>query len=211
VIVLFIGIDTRDFDFLFRDLQDDPHNLLPERHKTREDLVGLGRTMHDTGGATGGGDSRIPAAYTYFGHFVDHDATLEAHSADLPKLLDPDLTPLGRSLIREKIRNTRTATLELDSVYGSPAPRNGDRMKIGKVAQSGGRPPGKDDFNDLPREHRSPVPEHDRAALTGDPRNEENLVLARLHVAFLRPHNKLVGQGKRSGRPGGRCAATTNT
>src|SRR5215212_10262722 len=189
-------VDTRDYDFLFRGLQDDPANLLPEAQKTRNDLVRLGRTMHDTGGAAGGGDSDIPAAYTYFGQFVDHDVTLEAHSADLPKLLDPDLTPLTLHHIREKLRNTRTATLELDSVYGSPAPRNGDGMRIGKVAPSGGRPPGKDDNNDLPREPRRPDPEHDRAALIGDPRNDETLVVAQLHVAFLRAHNKLVGQGK---------------
>ena len=155
--------------------------------------------MHDTGGAAGGGDSRIPAAYTYFGQFVDHDVTLEANSASLPDLLDPDLAPLGRSQIRENIRNTRTAALELDSVYGPPAPRNGDRMEIGKVDESGGRPPGKNDFNDLPREPRRRLPEHDRAALTGDPRNDENLVIAQLHVAFLRAHNRLVGQGKTFG------------
>jgi hypothetical protein len=189
-------VDTRDYDFLFRGLQDDPANLLPEAQKTRNDLVRLGRTMQDTGGAAGGEDSDIPAAYTYFGQFVDHDVTLEAHSADLPTLLDPDLTPLTLHHIREKLRNTRTATLELDSVYGSPAPRNGDGMQIGKVASSGGRPPGKDDNNDLPREPRRPDPEHDRAALIGDPRNDENLVVAQLHVGFLRAHNKLMGQGK---------------
>jgi hypothetical protein len=31
--------------------------------------------------------------------------------------------------------------------------------------------------------------------LIGDPRNDENLVVAQLHVAFLRAHNRLVGQG----------------
>jgi len=63
-------VATRDFDFLFGDLQHEPRNLLPERQRTRDDLVRLGRTMQDAGGATGGGDSHIPAAYTYFGQFV---------------------------------------------------------------------------------------------------------------------------------------------
>jgi Animal haem peroxidase len=197
--------NTRDFDFLFRELQHDPGNLLPEAQKTRDDLISLGRTMQDTGPAAGSGDSSIPAAYTYFGQFVDHDVTLEAHSASLIELLDPNLTPLTRREIQDKIRNTRTATLELDSVYGSPAPRNGDKMKSGQVTALNGtsvpqlRPPGKDDDNDLPREPRSLDPDHDRAALTGDPRNDENLVVAQLHVAFLRAHNKLVDQGETFG------------
>src|SRR5215216_5646604 len=106
------------------------------------------------------------------------------------------LVQLGRTEIRRKIRNARTATLELDSVYGGPAPRDGEKMRIGKVAQSGGRPPGKDDNNDLPRRGRSTNPELDREALIGDPRNDENLIVSQLHLAFLRAHNRLVNQGE---------------
>ena len=188
------AVDTRDFGFLFSGLQDEPDNLLPERRRTRNALVKLGRAMQ----AGGGGDSDIPAAYTYFGQFVDHDITLELESATLPELFDPDLTPLGRAEIREKIRNARTATLDLDSVYGGLAPRDGEKMLIGKVDESsGGRPPGKDDNNDLPRRGRKPDDrERDREARIGDPRNDENLIVAQLHVAFLRAHNRLVNQGE---------------
>jgi hypothetical protein len=78
-------------------------------------------------------------------------------------------------------------------------------LQIGHVtALNGGaipqlRPPGKGDNSDLPREPRGSVPEHDRAALIGDPRNDENLVVAQLHVAFLHAHNKLVDQGETFG------------
>ena len=48
-----------------------------------------------------------------------------------------------------------------------------------------------DPFQDLPREPRSTVAERDRAALIGDPRNDENLIVAQLHVPFLRAHNDL--------------------
>lgn len=202
---------TEDFGFMFPRLQKDPDNLLPEVPQTRRSLVRLGRTMRDAGGPGGGGDSEIPAAYTYFGQFVDHDVTFETRSAELPELLDPDLVPLARREIKEKLENGRTATLDLDSVYGFPAPRDGAKMKIGKVTDLNGsgkpslRPPGKGDENDLPREPRRPGNiEHDRAALTGDPRNDENTVVAQLHLAFLLAHNRLVdrvetfGQARRS-------------
>ena len=194
--------DTQDFGFLFPELQGDPGNLLPVARKTRDDLVALGRSVQDTGGQAGGGNSRVPAAYTYFGQFVDHDVTLETVSATLPELLDPDLEPLRRTEIRDNIRNARTATLELDSVYGLPAPRVGAKMRIGRVEELGAtekpllRPPGKGDENDLPREPRSRDPRHDRAALIGDPRNDENTVVAQLHLAFLLAHNKLVDGGE---------------
>jgi hypothetical protein len=184
-------LDTRRFDFLFLELQEDPSNLLPVAGKTRDDLVDLGKSMS----TVFGGDSDIPAAYTYFGQFVDHDITFETSSAPGSQLVAPDLTPLPLDRIRQETQNLRSGALDLDSVYGLPAPRRGAKMRLGEVAQSGARPPGKDDFNDLPREGRSVDVVHDRAALIGDPRNDENLIIAQLHLAFLRAHNELVDQG----------------
>ncbi|MBD1996280.1 peroxidase [Leptolyngbya sp. FACHB-541] len=198
-------VDLQDFDFLFPELHKDPANLLPESRETRDSLIRLGQTMRDTSPDPGAGNSEIPAAYTYFGQFVDHDITLEAVSAELPKLISPDLAPLPLSEIRDRIRNGRTATLDLDSVYGLPAPRdpnNPEKMQLGNVsAISNGskptlRPEGKGDDNDLPREPRSPDIMRDRAALIGDPRNDENTIIAQLHVALLKAHNALVDQGK---------------
>jgi hypothetical protein len=186
-------LDTRRFDFLFLDLQEDPANLLPVAGKTRDDLVDLGKSMS----TVFGGDSDIPAAYTYFGQFVDHDITFETSSAPGSQLVAPDLTPLPLDRIRQETQNLRSGALDLDSIYGLPAPRRGAKMRLGEVAPSGARPPGKDDFNDLPREGRSVDVVHDRAALIGDPRNDENLIIAQLHLAFLRAHNELVDQGNR--------------
>jgi hypothetical protein len=193
-------VDLQDFDFLFPLLHNDPANLLPEARKTRDDLIRLGKTMRDTGNDASG-DSQIPAAYTYFGQFVDHDVTLETTSATADQLVDPNLVPLPLDEIRTRIRNLRTATLDLDNVYGLPAPRKGQRLKLGTVSKLGGtqkpllRPKKKDDNNDVPREGRSPDIEHDRAALIGDPRDDENTIIAQLQVAFLRAHNALIDQG----------------
>jgi hypothetical protein len=188
----------RRFDFLFLKLQGDPDNLLPVARKTRDDLVRLGEAMTDRSGDAEAGDSTFSAAYTYFGQFVDHDITLEkSGQPGMAPPVEENLEPLPLEDIREQTRNVRTGELELDSVYNHPARRdpepNGPRLQIAKVSPSGNRPPDKDDFNDLPRRpEQQDNPERDREALIGDPRNDENLIVAQMHVAFLRAHNWLL-------------------
>jgi nucleoid-associated protein YgaU len=193
----------QDFDFLFPELQDDPAKLLPRSATTVKRLKELGRTMVDPGVATG--DGKVPAIYTYFGQFVDHDITFETTSFEPSELLDPGLAPLPLARIRHELKNLRTASLELDSLYGPPAPRdpaNHSKLLVGKVTKLNGtqvpfkRPPGKGDDNDLPREPRNADKLRDRAARIGDPRNDENLIVAQLHLAFLKAHNRLVDQGR---------------
>lgn len=199
---------TGDFRYLFPELQENAANLLPESPQTRERLVRLAETMQETGDS---GDCAIPAAYTYFGQFVDHDITFETRSADLQELTDEDLAPLPLKDVQRKLQNARIPTLNLDNLYGLPAPRDDgtrDKMRVGRVTPLRGtrkpllRPNGKDDAHDLPREGRSADETHDRAALIGDPRNDENTLVAQLHVAFLRAHNALVDQLQQQGTAG---------
>jgi len=192
-------VDLKDFDFMFLRLQNNPNNLLPESSQTVTSLARLGQTMIDSEGNDVAGDSNIPAIFTYFGQFVDHDITLELASAGLNTLIDPALVPLPLDDIRHKLRNARTAALDLDSVYDLPAPRNGDKMEIGKVTTLPNntqiprkRPPQKNDFNDLPRDPPSNDVNTDRSARIGDPRNDENTIVAQLHLAFLLAHNALI-------------------
>jgi hypothetical protein len=195
-------VDLKNFDFMFPDLQNDPNNLLPESSTTRDNLVRLGETMRDLSGNDKAGDSEVPAIFTYFGQFVDHDITLEAGSISAEDLVKPTLVPLPLNTIRQDLKNSRTATLDLDSVYDPPALRNGALLEVGVVTPLNGtsaptlRPPGKDDKNDLKRKPRSPQKEIDREALIGDPRNDENTIVAQLHLAFVRAHNAIVAQGK---------------
>ena len=185
----------QDFRFMFPDLQN-PANRLPTTPRTVRRLKDLGHTMiEDREGAVGDAEN-LPAIYTYFGQFIDHDITLlTGHLAKPADLVSDELAVLHLEDVRA-LKNARTARLELDSLYGAAAPRVGAKMKLGKVARAGDRPPGKGDDNDLPRLGRDPAhAERDRAARIGDDRNDENLILSQLHLAFLKAHNVLIDQG----------------
>lgn len=70
------------------------------------------------------GDSSIPAIFTYWGQFIDHDITAntDRESAD-PRMarfnIDrPDIAPVARDDLEKNRPNLRVGTLGLDSVYG---------------------------------------------------------------------------------------------
>ena len=80
------------FGYMFPELQQDEANVLKPERATVEALRALGAAMTDVpeaapvGGAKGPGDSAIPAIYTYFGQFLDHDTALDETSASMPSL-----------------------------------------------------------------------------------------------------------------------------
>ncbi len=182
---------TTRFDYLFPDLQTEDA-LLPEMPEMRARLVNLGNTMMEPDAESA--DSTIPSAYTYLGQFIDHDITFEAKSDDIVKLDGDDFRILTPEEIRTRIFNGRTPGLDLDNVYYKPAPKNCSRMLLGYVSSTDPNkpPPGK--ANDLPRKPRSSIRAEDRAAQIGDKRDDENLVISQLHVAFLRAHNAIAAR-----------------
>jgi len=185
--------DTSRFDYLLPQLQT-RDALLPETPAMHGLLRDLGNSMVEPEDQPPRPDSSIPSAYTYFGQYLDHDVTFEAKSEQMVKLSDDVFRVLTPEEIRTRIINGRTPGVDLDNVYSQPAPRDRSRMVLGFVQGPGGRPTGL--ANDLPRKPRNEKdPKEDRAALIGDKRNDENLVIAQLHVAFLRAHNAIVNRG----------------
>ena len=110
----------------------------------------------------------IPAGYTYLGQFITHDITFDPVSS-LVRQNDPD-----------RLVNFRTPRFDLDSVYG-PGPEDApylyERKRYGRLLT------GEDD--DLLRNPEG-------TAIIGDPRNDENPLVAQLHLAFVRFHNAMM-------------------
>jgi hypothetical protein len=168
-------------------------------------LTELGNMMGDSSRDTGV-DSIIPAGYTYFGQFVDHDITFDTTST------------IDAAQDANTITNMRTPSLDLDSVYGrGPAldpflyrfpsagePPTAVKMQLGRNRNFGtGGPhdganvPATPTNFDVPRvlsgtDTTVITPESTFTAVIGDPRNDENVLVSQLHHALLKFHNQVV-------------------
>jgi len=118
---------------------------------------------------------RLPAGYTYFGQFVDHDITFDPVSS-LTRQNDPD-----------SLTDFRTPKFDLDSLYGR-GPADQPYMYDEKgVTLALGEELGPDGQRDLKR-----VQVGDRKrALIGDPRNDENKIVSQLQTIFIQFHNRV--------------------
>ena len=123
----------------------------------------------------------IPAAYTYLGQFVDHDLSFDPVSRLHESLTSAQLQALV---------DLRTPRFDLDNLYGrgpNDQPylyeKDGVRMLLGEPMS--GNPFDPDAVDSYPGGPNG-------RALIGDPRNDENRIVAQLHAIFLRFHNKVV-------------------
>lgn len=170
-----------------------------------EALINLGQAMQDPVPANPNETNpaednlTIPAGFTYLGQFVDHDITFD-QTAGFPVIDDP-----------AEIEQARTPNVDLDSLYGlgprrqpelydiPSGRRQNAKFRIGRTANAdspvaAGQPPAPPNLpNDLPRRN-------DKKAIIGDPRNDENLVVAQTHLAFLKFHNRVMDT--QAGPPG---------
>jgi Animal haem peroxidase len=165
---------------------------LPPLEASDADLAALAGVMRETSPNDSSLDNlNVPAGFTYLGQFVDHDITLDLSPLSA-KVEDPTM-----------LQNFRTPGLDLDCLYGAgPGPhrflfeKGGAKFLIGQTDASpdaqGNEIPAFP--NDLERSRHG-------IALIGDHRNDENLLVAQTHLAFLKFHNKVVDHLEAQGTP----------
>jgi hypothetical protein len=163
--------------------EDDVKKLAPHMVAKAEDAPAP-ETEADDEENTGGrpGAPTISAGYTYLGQFIDHDLTFDPASS-LMKQNDPDA-----------LEDFRTPRFDLDNLYGrGPDDQpylyqdDGIRMLLGRPLTGNADDP---KTRDVPR--NSPGGTSPKRALIGDPRNDENVIVAQLQATFLRFHNRVA-------------------
>jgi hypothetical protein len=156
--------------------------------------IALATAMTAEGAQPDSENPPIPAGFTYLGQFVDHDLTM-----------DRTATQLGEDVNLGDLVQGRSPALDLDSVYGRGPGDPNDRkfynedgvtLKMGKTSATtfpDERVNVELDGFDLPRVGGSVGTHADRRLpLIPDTRNDENLVIAQTHLAFIRFHNRVV-------------------
>jgi Animal haem peroxidase/TAT (twin-arginine translocation) pathway signal sequence len=126
----------------------------------------------------------MTAGSTFVGQFTDHDITFD-QTSQLGVPQNPLTSP-----------NTRTPALDLDSVFGggpglrpdlyvdNPDGTVGPKLKIGSVVGPSGAV-----HEDVPRVANG---DGSYSAVLGDPRNDENLIIAGLHCAHILFYNRVL-------------------
>lgn len=126
---------------------------------------------------------RIPAGYTYFGQFVAHDIS---HSAEWTHGYHP----------KPMRTNLRTAGLDLDSLYGGGPHARPDLYSKRMPSRFIVRHLRDGDPDEHGRFRRSPtfdlIRNEQGLAIIPAPRNDHNVMVSQLHVAFQRAHNAIV-------------------
>ncbi len=168
-------------------------------------------------------NSILPAIYTYFGQFINHDlsaptatplylSSVRGHArdfagsddvvtagADVVALMSPERPP-NPDWLAKNIINQHPRPLGLHSLYGSGPNSKSAEIKelydLGTMKFRLGQTFNDPDLN-IPKDKLDTILDHDLVRAAGvakiaDRRNDENLVIAQLHLAFMLFHNQAI-------------------
>jgi Animal haem peroxidase len=147
----------------------------------------------------------VPAGYTYFGQFIDHDLTFDNTSS---------LNSADVGAVNRLPSNLRTPRFDLDSLYG-----DGPDAQPFLYAQDGATllfKNGTTDGDPTPPDQvppGNPIPPHpvltfdkqaeqdllrssNGRAMIGDKRNDENSIVSQIQLSFVKFHNAVVAKLK---------------
>jgi hypothetical protein len=138
-------------------------------------------------GADGEENLWMPAGYTYFGQFIDHDLTFDNTSS---------LNPADSGNQSLMPTNLRTPRFDLDSVYG-----DGPDAQPYMYAEDGASLLIKDSFENqcqssFNQAHQDLLRSPNGRAIIGDKRNDENSIISQIQLSFLKFHNAVVAKLK---------------
>lgn len=170
---------TSRFGYLFQGL---PAYVVEEKY-----LTALAATMvepEDTNSLTIG-PKHLPAGYTYLGQLIDHDLTFDAAS-------------LSQRRSDQAARvNFRSPFLDLDCLYGrgvvdQPYLYNTSKELRGLFLV---------DLIDAAKLEFDVPRNASGTGILADPRNDANLIVSQLHLAFMQYHNKVFAELSDAGTP----------
>jgi hypothetical protein len=126
----------------------------------------------------------VPAGYTYFGQFVDHDLTFDSTSSLNPK-------------DRASPTNLRSPRFDLDSVYG-----DGPAAQPFLYDPAGEKLLFKDDPVHPKAKPADLAPQDllrnpNGRAIIGDKRNDENSIVSQIQLGFIKYHNAIIDELKK--------------
>ncbi len=211
--------------YLLPDLaNDDSKSLIPgsDVFQTRNKLAEFATLLANK--PSDRGKSKLPAVYTYFGQFLNHDISAPIGSiVTAPiKAADGNIINIGADLVGvdklgrpesiapivARIRNQHALPLSLHGLYGSGpcGADDGSRelyvldepvFALGKIFDVGC-----DEFRNITKTepdlifreiiHRWDLKRKPGKPIIADQRNDENLIISQLHLAFMLFHNNAV-------------------
>jgi Animal haem peroxidase len=129
----------------------------------------------------------MPAGYTYFGQFIDHDLTFDNTSS---------LNEADSGNVDRMPTNLRTPRFDLDSLYG-----DGPDAQPFMYGEDGASLLLKDSFENqcqlsVTQAHQDLLRAPNGRAIIGDKRNDENSLVSQIHLSFIKFHNAVVAQLK---------------